>query len=227
MLTEKLSEITEKRLIEYIKEHGLKAGERLPNESDLSKLLGVGRGTIREAVRMLAGRNVLDVRHGSGTFVAADKIGVGDDPLGFTFIDDKKQLTFDLMEIRMMIEPRIASMAALMADEEQIAEIKALAKAVEMQIHNDVNHINTDILFHSKIAESTGNLVIPNLMPIIQQAIVMFINVTDRDLKQETIETHRAIVDSIEARDPIGASDAMMLHLIYNRNRIKKIFADQ
>jgi DNA-binding FadR family transcriptional regulator len=223
---EKLSDITEKRLIEYIMENGIKAGERLPNETDLSKLLGVGRGTIREAVRMLASRNVLEVRHGAGTFVASTKIGVGDDPLGFTFIEDKKQLTLDLLEMRILIEPRIASMAATMASDEQIAEINRLAHDVESQIHADVNHIEKDILFHSKIAESTGNLVVPNLLPIIQQAIVMFIDATDRELKKETIDTHRSVADAITARDPIGASDAMMLHLIYNRSIIRRIFAE-
>ena len=72
-------------LIAYIVDRGLEQGDRLPNERELSGLLGVGRSTLREAVRMLSSRNILEARQGAGVFVSGNT-GVSDDPLGFTFI---------------------------------------------------------------------------------------------------------------------------------------------
>jgi GntR family transcriptional repressor for pyruvate dehydrogenase complex len=78
-----------------------------------------------------------------------------------------------------------------------------------------------------KIAESSGNIVVPNLLPVIQQAIALFVNATNHVLRSETIETHRGIIDTIEARNPITASDAMTLHIMYNRMALGKLFETQ
>jgi DNA-binding FadR family transcriptional regulator len=152
--------------------------------------------------------------------------GVAADPLGFMFIKNKRKLVEDLLEVRMLIEPRIAALAALAATPEHIAAMQTLAGEVERLIHADSDHTQKDIEFHTKIAESSGNLVLPTLLPIIQQSIFLFVNITNRRLRSETIETHRAIVEAIEARDPIAASDAMTLHIIYNRDNLHKIFTE-
>ena len=111
-------------LIAYIVDRGLEQGDRLPNERELSGLLGVGRSTLREAVRMLSSRNILEARQGAGVFVSGNT-GVSDDPLGFTFIRDKQKLAADLVEFRMMLEPRVAALAALRATPAQADELAA------------------------------------------------------------------------------------------------------
>ena len=68
-------------------------------------------------------------------------------------------------------------------------------------------------------------MVIPNLEPIILGAIDLFIDLTDARLKEETISSHRAIVEAVRANDPIAAEDAMTLHLVYNRNRLRGLLA--
>ena len=71
-----------------INEH-LQPGGKLPNEAHLAKELNIGRSSLREAMKLLASRNIVTIRQGSGTYVASSP-GVVDDPLGFTFIPDKK-----------------------------------------------------------------------------------------------------------------------------------------
>lgn len=71
-----------------INEH-LQPGDKLPNEAHLAKELNIGRSSLREAMKLLAPRNIVTIRQGSGTYVASSP-GVVDDPLGFTFIPDKK-----------------------------------------------------------------------------------------------------------------------------------------
>ena len=98
-------DLTVDRLIQYLQDEGLDDGDRLPNERTLSAQLNVGRSTLREALQRLSSRNVLEIRRGVGVFVSY-KHGVADDPLGFTLIKDKERLARDLLEFRIMIEPR-------------------------------------------------------------------------------------------------------------------------
>ena len=94
-----------------IKEQRYKTGDKLPNEFELATELTVGRGTIREAIKLLAARNVVVIQRGKGTFVSKTP-GITEDPLGLRFISDKKRLSSDLMDVRVMIEPDIAKLAA-------------------------------------------------------------------------------------------------------------------
>lgn len=168
---------------------------------------------------MLAIRNVLEVRQGAGTFVTDKTIGIPDDPLGLTFIKDKHKLAFDLLELRIGIEPRFAILAAQNRTAE---ELEQLCLETEQHIRANEPYVDSDVAFHAKIADMSRNLIAPNLMTIIHQAILLFINVTERRLTEETLETHRLLVDSIRAKDTIAASDAMTLHLIYNRNEFRR-----
>ena len=91
-----LAEKTAQNLLEMIQEKGYGAGDKLPTEAELVETLGVGRNTVREALRILMSRNIVTIRQGSGTFIS-DKNGVADDPLGFFMMDDRRQLTEDLL----------------------------------------------------------------------------------------------------------------------------------
>ncbi|MDR2191624.1 MAG: FCD domain-containing protein [Endomicrobium sp.] len=218
---------TRDKLMRYIIDNNLQSGAKLPNELELSKLFEVGRSTIREAVKSLVGRNILEVRHGAGTFLARGKIGVTDDPLGFAFIKDKKKLITDLLEVRMAIEPRIAAMAAISASQADIEQMKTLAADVETLMNKGEDHMQKDIELHTLIAQSSGNLVVPNIMPIIQHAILLFASATEKTLRQETIDAHKLIIEAIENRDAVAASDAMIIHITHNRNRIRKLFLEE
>lgn len=214
-----LSEVTADTIVEHIVNAGLSKGDKLPNEKILCEKLKVGRSTLREAVRMLASRNILVVKHGSGIYVS-DKPGVSQDPLGFTFIKDKSRLVNDLVDFRMMIEPRVAALAAQNSTDAQIAKLEELAEMVADKIRKGKPHAQVNSLFHSYLGEMSGNSVIPNLEPIIFKAIDLFIDLSQSKLSFDTISEHQAIVDAIKRRKPIDASDAMVAHLLNNRNFI-------
>ena len=101
-----LGEIASQKLLEMIQRDGYTAGDKLPTEAELVELLGVGRNTVREALRILMSRNIVTIRQGSGTFIS-DKNGVSDDPLGYAMIEDRRKLTEDLIQVRVMLEPPI------------------------------------------------------------------------------------------------------------------------
>lgn len=207
-------------IIAFILEENLKPGDKLPNETVLCQRLNVGRSSLREAMRALASRNIVTIRQGSGTYIASST-GVVDDPLGLSFINNKKKLIHDLMEIRFLLEPSIAALAAMHADDTEIKKICKLCDDVEelLKVHKD--HSDKDIELHTAIALSSKNIVVPRLVPVIFRSIPLLIESTGNTLCNETIESHREIADAIAAHDAIRAHDAMYLHLVYNRKQIQ------
>lgn len=207
-------------IIALILEENLKPGDKLPNETVLCQRLNVGRSSLREAMRALASRNIVTIRQGSGTYIASST-GVADDPLGLSFINNKKKLIHDLMEIRFLLEPSIAALAAMHADDTEIKKICKLCDDVEELLKAHKDHSDKDIELHTAIALSSKNIVIPRLVPVIFRSIPLLIESTGNTLCNETIESHREIADAIAAHDAVRAHDAMYLHLVYNRKQIQ------
>lgn len=197
-------------------------GDKLPNEFELAELFAVGRSTIREAGKGLISRGVLEVRREDGTYVIST-VFIENDVLGFGQIKDRYQLALDLFDVRLMIEPEIVMWTCRKATKEQVAKLHALCDEVEALYKQGHNHINKDIEFHSYLAKLSGNMVVERLIPVINTSVVIFANITYRSLMQETLDTHRAIVSSIEQRDVAGAKCAMNMHLTYNHQVIMEV----
>lgn len=197
----------------------LKPGEQLPNEFELADRLKVSRSTVREAIKFLAARNVVTIKRGRGTFVS-ERPGLTEDPLGLDFVTDKKKLSRDLMEVRWIIEPEIAGLAAKNATNEQVEKMELLCLEIEELIKHDENHAEKDIELHSLLAQASGNVVVLNFIPIIEKAISLFIDLTNRSLKMETIISHKEIVGAIKIGDSESAKKAMQRHLIYNKEKL-------
>lgn len=221
-----LAEQVQEQIYQYILDTPIAIGSKLPNEFELGEQFGVGRSTIREAVKLLISRGILEVRRGSGTYVVSTT-PVDLDPLGLGAVEDKMALALDLVNVRLILEPGIAEMAALNATEADMEKLDALCGLIEDKIQNGENYIEEDIAFHTCVAQCSKNMVVEQLIPIIDTAVLMFVNVTHKKLTHETIMTHRAVVDAIKERDPIGAKSAMMMHMTFNRNMIKQQMKDE
>ncbi len=217
-----LAEQVEDQIYHYILDTPIEPGAKLPNEFALGERFGVGRSTIREAVKLLSSKGVVEVRRGSGTYVVTTTKGLSD-PLGLRSIKDKNRLALDLVNVRLLLEPGIAEMAAQNATDEDIERLRRLCERVELKIHEGERYIEDDIALHTAIAQSSKNMVVEQLIPIIDTAVMMFVNVTHKKLVDETIMTHRMIVEAIANHDPIGANSAMVMHLNFNRTYIKKL----
>ena len=215
-----LAEQVQEQIYQYILNTPIAIGAKLPNEFELGEKFGVGRSTIREAVKLLISRGILEVRRGSGTYVVSTT-PMDLDPLGLGAVGDKMALAMDLVNVRMILEPGIAEMAAMNATARDVERLRELCAVIEQKIETGENYIEEDIAFHTAVAKCSGNMVVEQLVPIIDTAVMMFVNVTHRKLTQETIMTHRAVTDAIAERDPMGAKSAMMMHMTFNRNMIK------
>lgn len=215
-LTEQIADV----LIEMIQEAGYGPGDKLPTEKELCAKLGVGRNTVREALRILVSRNVVTIRQGSGTFIS-EKPGIADDPLGFSMVNDRKKLTKDLLQVRVIIEPSIAALAAQHATEVGIAELEEILLEMEEIMKAREDYSVLDVRFHTKIAECTGNDVMGNLIPVIGNGIAVFAKEVGQTEYEETIGHHRKIFEAIKEHRSFDAEMEMRYHLLYNSNRYK------
>ncbi|MGN0707248.1 MAG: FadR/GntR family transcriptional regulator [Faecalibacterium sp.] len=212
----------EEALMNYILHTPVPVGEKLPNEFDLGQMFSVGRSTVREAVKSLTTKGVLEVRRGDGTYVKSH-CSRSDDPLGLAGREDKFQMALELFDVRLMLEPELAARAADQASPEDLEQLVALCDETERLYRSGADHIPKDIEFHTCIARCSKNRVVETLIPTLNTAVATFGSMTRRKLMQETIDTHRAITDAIVEGDAVGARCAMVMHLTYNRQMLMRL----
>ncbi|MCD8222692.1 MAG: FadR family transcriptional regulator [Clostridiales bacterium] len=213
-LAEKVSD----EILRLIQDRPFLPGEKLPTEKELCEMLGVGRNTVREALKILTSKNIITIRQGAGTYIS-EKQGVADDPLGFAMVADRKKLTVDLLQLRLIIEPPVAGLAAQEVSEKDIVELQEILEEMEDQIRRRQDFTEADCRFHEKIADCTGNTVMGNLIPVIMKGIQVFAGeVSETDYEQTRI-SHRKIYESIRDHRSFEAEMEMRFHLLYNHNR--------
>ena len=208
-------------IMNLIQETPYKAGDKLPTEKELCESTGAGRNTVREALKILASRNVLEIRQGAGTFVS-EKQGIPDDPLGFSMVNDHVMLTKDLLQVRIMLEPQIAALAAQCAKEHEIKELEEILEEMEAAMKKREDYSELDTKFHTKIAQCTHNIVMENLLPVIGKGVAVFAKEVAQTEYDRTWISHRKIFCYIRDHKPFEAEMEMQYHLLYNTSRYEE-----
>ncbi len=206
------------RIQDLIKSVSLKPGDRLPTEIELAEKFGVGRSTIREALRALAALGMID-RSKRGTFVSDGRLrGGGEDPILLrTRILKDCELT-DLLEWRLILEGEICSLAAKRATDEDIEQIRSALEEMERAAReNEVtNFIQADASFHLAIAEAAHNQVADRMLKLIRQELVEEIGETlsrDPKLFGRSLKSHRLIFEAVRNEEAVQAKSLITKHL--------------
>ena len=155
-----LADTLAQRLQRRIAAGKFRTGERLPTESELMRMFGVGRSTVREAVRMLSDRGFLNVRQGAGTFVAA--------PAASDALVEQRLRRADIREldeVRKILEAAIVERAAARRTPQDMERIESLLaqRGAAAEAGDLERCIATDIAFHAAIAEATHNKILSEL----------------------------------------------------------------
>ena len=209
-----LSQQTMERLYHRIVAEGrMKAGDKLPNELELAAEMGVSRATLREALRMLIARGVLEVRRGKGTFVSERVEEIED--FGFSDLQNLRAKMRDLFELRTIMEPDAAALARRRATEEEMTEILAWGAKVEECIRQGEDRTVADREFHAAIVRATHNEFMSRLIPVINQAVATAVASGEHQeqLAEDTARDHALLMDFFRKRDAVGAEYAMAIHL--------------
>ena len=215
-----LGEKTAQNLLEMIQQKEYAPGDKLPTEAELVETLGVGRNTVREALRILMSRNIVTIRQGSGTFIS-EKNGVADDPLGFFMMDDRRQLTEDLIQVRLILEPSLAALAAQNGLDEEIKDLERILEELEELIRDKKDYSEKDSQFHAQIATCSHNRVMTNLIPVITEGVRVFADSVEETEYEQTLLSHRRIFEAIRDGRGEDARQEMYFHLMYNHNRYR------
>ena len=211
-MSKSLVNITINKILNMIKEQKLKPNDKLPTVDELASAFSVGRSTIREALKVLSAQNIIVIKQGAGTFVL-EKEGISRDPLGLEYISDDINVIFDMVTLRLIFEPEMASMAAQFATRKDIQDIKYYCEEVEQLIEQGEDYHKADAGFHIAIAKASGNGVIHKITQVIHSSIKKNIFMTDNILCKDTVIFHRRITNCIENGDINGARYAMINHL--------------
>lgn len=210
---QELSVAAAKRLRSMIIEKAMKPGDRLPSENSLVQMFGVGRSTVREAIKLLTAENVVEIQRGKGTFISRQP-GLTRDPLGLEFTNQAKLLD-NLLETRMMIEPQIASLAAQRANEKNLQQIASIINQIEEAGCDKSSHTPYDVAFHKAVAECTQNDVLHRILPIIIESIQegYFISENVPGSYERAIQSHINIYEAIRRKDSESAKLETQKHI--------------
>jgi len=198
-----------------IQEGKLQPGERLPPERELAARLRVSRASVREALRSLELQGLLSSRQGSGTFIAA----VSREELlrAFAQLAEEGQTLGDIFELRFLLEPPLAALAARRATPQDIACLDLAVKEQEQQIQLGQSGVEADMAFHAALAEATHNRALLRL-----GATLMEVLAPSRDTHLQTPErshlsllSHRRILEAIQAGSATQARKAMEEHVVH------------
>jgi len=211
----RLSDKVTEAIIEMIVSNKLKPGDMLPPERELGKQFGVSRTVIREAVRALAAKGMLEVRSGSGVrIIAVDEKTVRESMRHFVQGSDLDYGKVD--EVRLVLEVAAAGLAAQRASAEDIAAIDGTIVALENECSDLDKSVEHDLAFHRAIATATHN----ELFLVLHDSMgEMLIEVRRRNLskgrdeRRLVVAMHQRIRDGIAAHDPEAAQQAMRDHL--------------
>lgn len=211
-MSKSLVNITINKILNMIKEQKLKPNDKLPTVDKLASTFSVGRSTIREALKVLSAQNIIVIKQGAGTFVS-EREGISRDPLGLEYISDDINVIFDMVTLRLIFEPEMASMAAQFATRKDIQDIKYYCEEVEQLVEQGKDYHKADAGFHIAIARASGNGVIHKITQVIHSSIKKNIFMTDNILCKDTVVFHKRITNCIENGDINGARYAMINHL--------------
>ncbi len=224
----RLSEMAADEIRRLIKEAGFRPGDKIYSENDLTKRLDVSRSSVREAIRILEVTGLVTVRHGKGVFLndrQADRF----EPFR-KWIGEHEDSLFEQFEVRLLIEPEAAALAASKAEKKEITEMRGvLAAFVEAAEAGDVDTaVQRDSEFHTLVAQATRNRTIHVLMSTFGQRLtegwVTSLHIPGR--MNKTIAEHGRILTAIEERNPEVARKQMRRHLTKARNEIRSYLND-
>lgn len=222
----KVADAVLEQLRARLEDGSLAPGDRLPSERELAEQMRVSRPVVREAINILVGQGLLDIRPRRGVFVRAASAAALGDPLT-NLIGDSLDRLIELLEVRRMLESQTAALAAEFAGPRDIEELAAVIGEFERARRDPDPGLDPspgegiDARFHGRIAQAAGNTVLMHLMMTLHTAmtrssLAVAARFQASTLYRETIlQQRRGIFDAIRSHDPEAARRRMQEHLDY------------
>ncbi len=204
------------------------SGEKLPTEQRMMQALGVSRTVIREAISRLQAAELVETRHGVGTFVR-DAGQKAPERLAESSIITMYDV-LDMLEFRISLETQAAGLAAAKRTEEDLTAFAIIFKAFVDEVSKGGSASQEDLNFHLHIGKSTGNryfeevyrFIGGNTIPRMRLKIAQYTNESQEAYLMRNHLEHQAVFDAIVRQDAESAQAAMRMHLVNSRQRLRK-----
>ncbi len=210
----KIHEDVFQQIHQLIKEGRLRARDQLPSERELAETFKVSRTSVREALRALETQGLIVSRTGTGNFVADLPVESLIGPLARLLIDEKKALA-DVFEMRKLIEPQIAALAAQRATRIDVAQLKRIVAKQTEAVSSGTTGVEADAEFHFTIGRATRNQalqkLVSGLMELLSRSREDSLQTDVR--RKASVDAHRRIIAAIEMRDKNRARGEMLRHI--------------
>ena len=210
---QKTYELVAERLLSLISSRRLGPGDLLPPERELVQLYGVGRSSIREALRMLESKGVIR-GGGNGSFAVAGFANTLNSSIRFLLSVEEADYD-ELFEVRRILEGEAAALAASRRSQSDLERMTAEVEAMEAGLASEEGFITADLRFHLIVAEATRNRLILHLMhairALLQRSLSSAYHIPGSP--QGAIELHHLIIEAIAARRPEEARQRMQEHV--------------
>ncbi|HET9320751.1 MAG TPA: FadR/GntR family transcriptional regulator [Bryobacteraceae bacterium] len=211
-----LTERAQQQFEELIVTGRLSAGDRLPSESEMAKMLGVSRTVVREAVRLLSAKGLVEARSGSGIYVRELNSAMIREPIDL-LLRYRAIKVEDILEVRNLMEVHLAGLAAERATPENIAAMEESVAALHNPRLSPREYAEIDVAFHACLAAASGNPlfgILSQSMNAVMLGPIRFAFERTSAARTDTIAEHSLILERVRARDPEGARRAMAESLI-------------
>jgi len=193
----------------------LKPGDQLPAERDLAQRLGVSRTAVREAVKTLREKGLVEAYSGRGTFITDGTLQAARQSFDLMVKIGQPEGSPHLAELRLILEPGIAALAAERIGEEHLATMREAVAVMDSAQNDPAAYIEADLDFHLALAEAAANPLILSLIDsivgLLREQRMKIFNVEGGPQRGQV--HHKRILDAIERRDPEMARAAMRAHL--------------
>lgn len=203
-------------ILSGVLEGTLKKGDKLLSERELAEALGVGRSTLREAMKVLTILGLLEVKTGQGTYITDGATDFYAAPLAWGLIIGDKSIN-ELVEARSLLEGEAAFLAATRADNDELQELSGICQKMgQAMVNKDSQaYLESDVQFHMWIAKCAHNGVITKLLNTIRNLLELWIKkvLTDIDHIEKSFQEHIDVQVSLLNRDAEGAKKAMLIHI--------------
>jgi GntR family transcriptional repressor for pyruvate dehydrogenase complex len=201
----------------------LSDGELLPPESKLCETFGVSRSILREAIRVLASKGLVEVKQGHGTFVRRPRIDVTEEAVS-NYLRTHSFSLFQLMEVRTPIEVEVAKLAAERREQMHLNSMEESLQVMSVDSNNVDMFSDGDRVFHQAIIDASGN----RLFAIMIRSIMGYLHI-NRQLGirhfgiQVVFQEHERVFEAIKNQQPSVAAIKMKEHMAQTLMRINKV----
>lgn len=228
---ERLHETVTAKVAAAIVAGEISPGAFLPTEMNLAAQFGVSRTVIREALKVLAAKGLVEVHHGQGVRVLSDTSWSVLDPLILALREQNGgllQLLQELLQVRRIVETEIAALAAQHAGDAEIADLKRLLARMDEAASDLDAYGRLDHQLHAYLAAMTHNSLLPALLRPVSDLLALGREITlrTRGTSAFSQKGHHAIVDAVARRNPTAARAAMESHLRLFEDDIGKAYLE-